>query len=103
MLDPEYYVGAFRSPGGLWTTRKYSDQSPEQVTADKETVIWARKPLYCCRVPGESSWCAGNRRQEQVTKPAAFQGRPLYPLTFCRKIKMAIFETDGDGVFLEVV
>jgi hypothetical protein len=56
MMDPEYYVGAFRQPGKPWQTTKYSDSTPETVAPDAETVVWDRKPLYCSRVPGEAAW-----------------------------------------------
>lgn len=59
MMDPEYYVGAFRQHDGIWQTRKFSDKA-EYAGPEVETAIWTRKPVYCCKIPGESSWCCSD-------------------------------------------
>ena len=38
MMDPEYYIGAFKQPGSNWQTTKYSDNSCELVSPNAETV-----------------------------------------------------------------
>ena len=66
MMDPEYYVGAFRQPEGLWQTRKFSDNADSAEGQDIETVIWTRKPLYCCKIPGEALWCSDMTTTQQA-------------------------------------
>lgn len=58
MLNPEYYLGAFRRPGGEWHTTKFSDSATSDLRADEdfEPSIWERRPFYCVPVPGESAW-----------------------------------------------
>ena len=45
-FDPEFYVGAYRNPGGAWRTTKYSDATGHSVSHDAEV-----RPHQCCRNP----------------------------------------------------
>lgn len=82
MMDPEYYVGAYRQQHSLWQTRKYSDAPPEAISDDAETLIWTRKPLYCCKVPGEAEWCFPDTSKShpgEAAKPAGMLDHLEYP------------------------
>ena len=76
MMDPEYYVGAFKQPAGLWQTTKYTDTLPEAIDPAAETVVWDRKPLYCCRIPGQATWssaaCAEPLEQPVASSSGGF-------------------------------
>lgn len=59
MYDPEYYVGAWRVPGGAWVTCKYADDAC--VPPGAETVLWERRVFRLVPVPGEAGWAAPAR------------------------------------------
>ena len=84
MMDPEYYVGAYRQQHGLWQTRKYSDAPPEAISEDAETVIWTRKPLYCCKIPGEAEWCSTRvdaSRKQDSPMPQGIEASHVFSTT----------------------
>ena len=39
MMDPEYYVGAVRSPDGAWTTTKYCDAALDALVTERDMEV----------------------------------------------------------------
>ena len=92
MMDPEYYVGAYRQQHGLWQTRKYSDAPAGAICEDTETVIWTRKPLYCCKLQGEAEWCTPSTSSIQhqgVCKPSGLRMKTRGPIFYEHILKEA--------------
>lgn len=80
MLNPEYYLGAYKLPDGAWRTTQFSDAPPADLSAATDTAVWERRPLYCTRVPAESAWAE-----------ARWTGLPAEPQTpsecpWCREL-----------------
>jgi hypothetical protein len=58
VLNPEYFVGAYRRNGTQWQTTQWSDAHPGDLEEALETKLMERVPLYCTAIPWESSWQA---------------------------------------------
>jgi len=71
MFDPEFYVGAWRLPGGAWRTAKYCDALPPEACADEaETVVWERRVFHLVPVPGEARWAQPEAPGQPQPAPA---------------------------------
>ena len=90
MMDPEYYIGAFKQPGSNWQTTKYSDNSCELVSPNAETVVWDRKPLYCTRVPGQSEWVVSPDASTQL--PVTFGSKGGHQLKTTSGRELAVLQ-----------
>lgn len=64
ILNPEYFIGAYRDMMGRWHTTKYSDDIPEEIGDEAGTRLAERRPFYCINTPGEAPWL---RRQRDNT------------------------------------
>jgi hypothetical protein len=71
ILNPEYYVGAFKDSKGSWHTTKYNDPTHDVLSDVQEQRIWERKVYYCVPVPGESSWCTSRFSDNDSATTAA--------------------------------
>lgn len=71
LLNPEYYVGAFKQGEQLVTT-KYCDPDVNQQLEDsnEQPVLWERRPVVCVPVPGLSSWTLPATCAESATASA---------------------------------
>ncbi|WIA16854.1 hypothetical protein OEZ85_013787 [Tetradesmus obliquus] len=71
MFNPEFFVGAYRAPGGPWKPAAlYTDAVPEDIDAAAESAIMERRPLLLTPVPHEQAWAT-----------AAWAGHPVEPPT----------------------
>ncbi|WIA37078.1 hypothetical protein OEZ86_014051 [Tetradesmus obliquus] len=71
MFNPEFFVGAYRAPGGPWKPAAlYTDVVPEDIDAAAESAIMERRPLLLTPVPHEQPWAT-----------AAWAGHPVEPPT----------------------
>lgn len=55
-LGPECYVGAYQQEDGKWRTTKYRDATVDEGFHTRPHSLWDRKPLYCIKPTGQSSW-----------------------------------------------
>jgi hypothetical protein len=71
MFNPEFFLGAYKTPEGGDTWRPaalFTDEPPADVDAATATVIMERRPLLLAAVPSEQQWAT-----------AAWAGKPVKP------------------------
>jgi hypothetical protein len=73
MFNPEFFLGAYKTPegGDAWRPAAlFTDEPPADVDAATSTVIMERRPLLLTAVPSEQQWAT-----------AAWAGKPVEPQT----------------------